>query len=241
MLPLRDTNRSSSFPVVNWAILALTGLVFLFELSLSPAALDRLFYNFGLVPSRLGLNHPAQLLAQPQPLVTLITHMFLHDGWLHILSNMWFLYIFGDNVEDRMGSGRYLVFYLLSGIIAGLVEAIFTPNEQIPAIGASGAIAGVLGAYLFMFPRARVFSVILIFIFPWFVEIPAIIFLGYWFVIQLFSGVTSLGLLETASSGGVAWWAHIGGFLFGLVFSRLFTPARQPAYPQYFPDDYPRS
>jgi membrane associated rhomboid family serine protease len=240
MLPIRDTIRSASFPVINWIILALTGLVFLFEISLSPTALSRLLYTFGLVPGRLGLNHPAQLIAQPQPLITLFTHMFLHGGWFHFLSNMWVLYIFGDNVEDRMGSGRYLIFYLVSGLIAGLVQAIFVPNGQVPAIGASGAIAGVLGAYFLMFPRARVLSLIPIFIFPWFVEIPAVIYLGFWFVSQLFSGVTSMGLPETASMGGVAWWAHIGGFLFGLIFSRLFTPPRQPVYSQYFPDDYSR-
>jgi membrane associated rhomboid family serine protease len=240
MLPLRDTIRSYSFPVVNLILIGLNALVFLFEISLSPAGLDRLISAFGLVPARLPLTSPALLLQDPESLVSLFTHMFLHGGWVHFLSNMWILYIFGDNVEDRMGSGRYLVFYLVSGLSAGLLQALIDPSSRIPSIGASGAIAGVLGAYFVLFPGARVVTLIPIFLFPWFVEIPALFFLGFWFVSQLFSGITSLG---ATNMGGVAWWAHIGGFVFGALVYRLFTPRLHPAYYrrfQQYPDEYPR-
>jgi membrane associated rhomboid family serine protease len=164
--------------------------------------------------------------------------MFLHGGWFHLLSNMWILYIFGDNVEDRMGSLRYLVFYLLGGLAAASLQILVDPTSKLPSIGASGAIAAVLGAYFLLYPRARVFTLIPIIFIPWFVEIPAVVYLGIWFVSQLFSGLASLGLPETASMGGVAWFAHIGGFAFGLLFCKLFTPARHPAFTRRYPDEY---
>ena len=238
MLPLRDTIRSYTFPVVNWILIGLNSLVFLFEVSLSPAALNRLIQAFGLVPAHLHLNNPLFLLGNPLPLVTLFTHMFLHGGWFHLLSNMWILYIFGDNVEDRMGSLRYLVFYLLGGLAAASLQILVDPTSKLPSIGASGAIAAVLGAYFLLYPRARVFTLIPIIFIPWFVEIPAVVYLGIWFVSQLFSGLASLGLPETASMGGVAWFAHIGGFAFGLLFCKLFTPARHPAFTRRYPDEY---
>jgi len=238
MIPLRDTIRSYTFPVVNWILIGLNSLVFLFEVSLSPAALNRLIQAFGLVPAHLHLNNPLALLGNPLPLVTLLTHMFLHGGWFHLLSNMWILYIFGDNVEDRMGSLRYLVFYLLGGLAAASLQILVDPTSKLPSIGASGAIAAVLGAYFLLYPRARVFTLIPIIFIPWFVEIPAVVYLGIWFVSQLFSGLASLGLPETASMGGVAWFAHIGGFAFGLLFCKLFTPARHPAFTRRYPDEY---
>ncbi len=238
MLPLRDTVRSKGFPFINWVLIGLNALVFLYELSLSVPEFDRLVMNFGLVPARLHLTNLALLLESPLPVITLFTHMFLHGGWLHFLSNMWILYIFGDNVEDRMGSGRYLVFYLLAGLAAAFSQALIDPASRIPSIGASGAIAGVLGAYLLMFPTARVITLIPFFFLPWFVEIPALAYLGFWFVSQLFSGLTALALPHATSMGGVAWWAHIGGFVFGMLLYRLFIPRRPPVYYREFPDEY---
>ncbi len=234
MIPLRDTIRSYRFPVINLLLIGANALIFLFEISLSPVMLERFIANFGLVPARLHITEPALLLAQPLALLPMLTHMFLHGGWVHFLSNMWILFIFGDNVEDRMGSGRYLVFYLLSGFASGILQAAVDPSSSVPAIGASGAIAGVLGAYFVLFPGARVVTLIPIFLFPWFVEIPAIFYLGFWFVSQLFSGIAVLG---QASMGGVAWWAHIGGFVFGALLNRIFTPRVHPAYYQRFPRD----
>ena len=235
MLPIRDTIRSYRFPIVNWLLIGANILVFFFEISLPPQALDRLIANFGLVPARLHLDGPAILLSHPVLLVPLFTHMFLHGGWLHIISNLWILYIFGDNVEDRMGPGRYLLFYLLSGLAAALTQAYIAPNSEVPSIGASGAIAGVLGAYIVLYPRARIITLILLLIIPWYAEISAFFYIGFWFLTQLFSGYSSLGTIE---SGGVAWWAHIGGFVFGVLLFRLFIPRRHPAYSRRYPDEY---
>jgi membrane associated rhomboid family serine protease len=153
----------------------------------------------------------------------ILSSMFLHGGWFHIISNLWILIIFGDNVEDRMGGMRYLIFYLLSGTAAALLQAGLYPDSPIPMIGASGAIAGVLGAYLILYPRARVASIVpIVFIFT-VIELPALIFLGFWFISQLFQGWLAL---QGADMGGVAWWAHIGGFIFGLVMVRLFVSRR---------------
>jgi membrane associated rhomboid family serine protease len=155
--------------------------------------------------------------------VTIFTAMFLHGGWFHILSNMWVLFIFGDNVEDRLGGGRYLVFYLLSGVAAGLFESFILKGSSVPMIGASGAIAGVLGAYLVLYPRARVASLVpILFIFT-IIEIPAVIFLLFWFVSQLFSGWLTL---QGSSGSGIAWWAHVGGFLFGMLAVNFFVQRR---------------
>ncbi len=219
MIPLYDTLHSRRFPLVNWLLIGLNVLVFLYELSLSPAALDRLTRTWGLVPALL-MSHPAAAW------VTIFTSMFLHGGWFHVISNMWVLFIFGDNVEDRMGGARYLVFYMLSGVAAALMETFVLPTSRVPTIGASGAIAGVLGAYLVLYPRAKVASLVpILFIFT-IIEIPAFVFLLFWFVSQLFSGWLTL---QGASGSGVAWWAHVGGFVFGMVTSGLFS-RRQPYY-----------
>ncbi|MGD8402694.1 MAG: rhomboid family intramembrane serine protease [Anaerolineales bacterium] len=207
MIPIRDTIRSRSFPLVNWVIILANAAAFYYELRIGSSALNGFINTWGLVPTRFW--------AAPQSdWVTIFSSMFLHGGWFHILSNMWILFIFGDNVEDRMGSGRYLVFYLLSGVAAALTQAFFLPNSSSPMVGASGAIAGVLGAYLLLFPRARILSLVPIFFIFTLIEIPAIVFLLFWFASQLFSGFLSLG---GASGSGVAWWAHIGGFTFGLL------------------------
>lgn len=219
MIPLYDTLRSRRFPLVNWLLIALNALVFLYELSLSPAGLDRLTRTWGLVPAFL-MEHPAE------SWITIFTSMFLHGGWFHIVSNMWVLTIFGDNVEDRMGGARYLIFYLLSGVAAALMQTFILPGSRVPTIGASGAIAGVLGAYLILYPRARVASLVpILFIFT-IVEIPAFVFLLFWFVSQIFSGWLTL---QGTAGSGVAWWAHVGGFVFGMASVALFSP-RQSYY-----------
>ncbi len=219
MLPLRDTIRSYSFPFVTWGLIALNVLAFLFEAALPPAMLERFIRVFGMVPARLFGGSPLVW-------ITLLTSMFLHGGWFHLISNMWILFIFGDNVEDRMGHGRYLAFYLLSGLAAGLLQAFVLPASWVPTVGASGAIAGVLGAYLLFFPGARVVTLMPFFFFFTFVEIPALFYLGFWFISQLYSGLFALALPMGMNAGGVAWWAHVGGFLFGLLFARRFERPR---------------
>lgn len=231
MLPIKDTIHARSFPVVNWLLIAANSLVFVFQLGLAPESLERFIYAFGLVPARFDWSNPLTYLP-------VFSHMFMHGGWLHFFSNIWTLYIFGDNVEDRMGSGRYLFFYLLGGVAAGLLQTMLATNPNLPAIGASGAIAAVLGAYLIYFPRAQVITLIPVFVFPWFVNLPAVIFLGFWFVSQLFSGVLSLAMPGGASVGGVAWWAHIGGFLFGLLMALPFA-IRRRVRRSYLDEYYP--
>lgn len=216
MFPLYDTLRSRRFPIVNWMLILLNGMVFYYELNMTEAGLNRLIHTWGLVPFQLTSN-PAVTW------ITIFTSMFLHGGWFHILSNMWILVIFGDNVEDRMGGGRYLIFYLLSGTAAALLQTYLSFASDMPMIGASGAIAGVLGAFLILFPRARIVSLVpILFIFT-LIEIPAVIFLGFWFVSQLFSGWLAL---QGADMNGIAWWAHIGGFIFGALVVTLFARRR---------------
>jgi membrane associated rhomboid family serine protease len=197
-------------------------LVFAFEISLSPSQLKGLFYAFGIVPARyLSPQGLPFLDLLKEAFWPLLTSMFLHGGWLHIIGNMWFLYLFGDNVEDRMGHLRFLFFYLCGGLCAGAVHSFTNPQSTLPTIGASGAIAAVMGAYFVMYPKARVITLIPIFFYPIFIEIPALLFLFIWFLNQVFSG--GLALLEGASFGGIAWWAHAGGFLAGLLLQFLFV------------------
>lgn len=221
MFPLYDTLRSRSFPLVNWMLIALNGVVFYYELTLGEDQLQRFMLTWGLVPSRFAAN-PAETW------ITILTSMFMHGGWFHILSNMWILAIFGDNIEDHLGGARYLIFYLLSGTAAAFLQTYLMPGSALPMVGASGAIAGVLGAYLFLFPRARIASLVPIFFIFTLVELPAVIFLGLWFLAQLFSGWLALHGAETS---GIAWWAHIGGFVFGLLTVRLV--ARRRVYRWY--------
>lgn len=215
MFPIRDNVRSHTVPIVSWLIIAANFLVFFHELSLSPQELDLFINQYGLVP--------ANLTATPSTWLPLITHMFIHAGWLHILSNMWMFFIFSDNVEDRMGSWRFLFFYLLGGIFAGLLQTSFSLGSNEPLVGASGAIAAVLGAYFLFYPRARVLTFVPVFFLPWIVPIPAAVFLGLWFVTQFFSGALALATPGGQAAGGVAWWAHVGGFLFGALAGELFT------------------
>ena len=231
MLPIKDTIRSRSFPYINWLLILINSLIFLYQINLTPTQLDVFIYRFALVPENINL-------AKPITWYSFITHIFLHGGWLHIISNMWVLYIFGDNVEDRLGSLRYLIFYLLGGISAGVLQYIFSIDASIPALGASGAIAAIMGAYLLFFPHSRVITFIPIFFFGWFVEIPSIVFLGIWFLTQLFSGLMALSTPSNMHMGGIAWWAHVGGFLFGLLLAYIFTigyRGRREYRDEYYP------
>jgi membrane associated rhomboid family serine protease len=205
--------------------------VFFYELSLGPRYLDRFLMQNGVVPALVfawpRTHEPISAIAVPY-----FTSMFLHGGWLHLIGNMWYLWIFGDNIEDRLGHFTYLIFYLLCGIGAGIFHTFLNYNTTVPSIGASGAIAGVLGAYLVSYPRARVLTLVPIFIFIQFIEIPAIIVLGFWFVIQFFSGAASFG--GSPEAGGVAYWAHVGGFLIGMILVGLFPRKDRNRYEYYW-------
>jgi len=216
MIPIRDAIRSRNFPAVNVLIISLNIIVFLWELLQGPD-LKEVFYAYGIVPLRYSNPELAAHFTNLQQYFPFLTSMFLHGGFLHIIMNMWFLHIFGDNIEDRLGHIRYFVFYLFCGVVAGLVQLFTNWNSNIPTIGASGAISGVMGAYLLFYPRSKILTLIPIFFFFQFVEIPAFIFLGFWFLLQLFSAG-----LTPKNVGGVAFWAHIGGFAAGLIFVKLF-------------------
>lgn len=231
MFPIKDTIRSKSLPVVTWLLILANGAIFFLELNLSPAGLERLILTYGLIGNRLQSDNPLTWFP-------LVSHMFLHGGWLHFLSNVWTLFIFGDNVEDRMGSIRFLIFYLFGGVTAGLLQ-VFLGAANVPSIGASGAIAAVLGAYFLFYPRSQVITFIPLFFLPWFVNIPAVVYLGFWFVSQLFSGLLSLAVPAGMSMGGIAWWAHIGGFLFGLLLAYPFLIGKRRKSHWYRDEYYP--
>jgi membrane associated rhomboid family serine protease len=216
MIPIRDTIRSQTYPVVNSLIIAVNVLVFLIELS-QGQELNKFIYVYGLVPARYSIPRISAYFTTGQQAISFLTFMFLHGGFLHLLGNMWFLYIFGDNVEDRLGHLRYVVFYLVCGLASGISHLALNWHSQIPTIGASGAIAGVMGAYFILYPRAKVLTLIPIFFFFQFLEVPAFLFLGVWFLFQFLSAAG-----PSAHMGGIAWWAHIGGFLFGIMFLKLF-------------------
>ena len=212
MIPVRDINPTHRRPVLTILIIAINVLVFLYEVMLPEQAQNARFMEWGVVPYRIV--NELDLAAA----MTLITSMFMHGGWMHILSNMLYLLIFGDNVEDALGHARYLIVYLACGVGAALAQVAVAPDSQVPAIGASGAIAGMLGAYMVFYPTARVESLVFFGFFARLVSLPAVLVLGSWFVLQFFSGVASLGITQT---GGVAWFAHIGGFVLGLVVGGL--------------------
>jgi membrane associated rhomboid family serine protease len=230
MFPLYDTIPHRHLPIAMGTIIALNGLVFLYELSLPEADLQRLFLQAGVVPARIS-NLGLYALLSPDPLLSLLSCMFLHGGWIHFLSNMWALWIFGDNVEDRLGSVRFVVFYLVTGIVATLVHVATQPFSEVPVVGASGAISGVMGTYFVLFPFARVVTLAPFGLVPLLIEVPAFVYLLLWLLIQFQSGL--LSLVAPGSVGGVAWWAHVGGFLAGALLCRLCGPARSYRYPKY--------
>ena len=212
MFPLRDVIPSRTVPFVTYLLILVNLLVFLFEASLSEPQVTRLILEYGLVPAGFTWG-------------TAVTSMFLHGGWVHVIANLWSLWIFGDNVEDRMGHGRFLIFYLLAGLIGNLAQVAAQPGSEIPLIGASGAIAGVMGAYLVLFPYSRILVLVFLVVFVDFIEIPAMFFLALWFVTQLLSGV---GQLADLPGTNVGFWAHVGGFVTGLVGVWVFRrPERQ--------------
>ena len=227
MFPIQDTVQARYFPWVTWVVIFVNALVFVYELMLPPADLEALIHVAGMVPARIG--------SEPEASWTFLTCMFLHGGWVHFIGNMWMLYLFGDNVEDRMGSARYLIFYLLCGIAAGLAHYVTNSTSTLPTIGASGAIAGVLGAYFVLFPTARVVALVPILFLPLFFEVPAVVFLGIWFLSQVLSGTVSLA--HTEYYGGVAWWAHVGGFVAGMILLPVFKKS-QAQYRRYYDDEY---
>ena len=222
MIPLHDTIPSRSWPLVTFLLIVVNVLVFLYELSLGPV-LDRFLLIYGFIPERylrIAQVDPWNLSVRFGPM---LTSMFLHGGWLHLIGNMWMLWIFGDNVEDRLGKGRYLLYYLVCGLAAVYLHYLTGPLSRIPVVGASGAIAGVMGGYFVLFPHARIVALIPIFFFLHVITVPAVLFLAFWFFMQLFNG-----MVATAASfgGGVAWWAHVGGFLAGGLMILPFRRSR---------------
>jgi membrane associated rhomboid family serine protease len=217
MIPIRDVIPSRTTPVVTVALLLLNVGVFLAAPSSSSPAFEDFVRTWGVTPASFEWS-------------TLLTSMFMHGGWMHLGSNMLFLWIFGDNVEDRMGHGRYLAFYLLCGAVAVGAQVLAEPGSSVPMVGASGAIAGVLGAYIVMFPHSRVLTLVPLFIFVTFIEVPAGILLGLWFAMQLLSGVGSMLVVQPEDMGGVAFWAHAGGFVAGVLLVFFFQrPERREA------------
>jgi len=228
MIPIKDSPRARRFPLVNVGLIVANALVFWLELTMAPARLDGFIHRFGIVPSRLWAVDFSSFWEVGAATVPVLTSMFIHGGWVHFLGNMLFLWIFGDNVEDRLGHIGYAVFYLLGGAAAAAAHVVLGGPTTVPTIGASGAIAGVMGAYLILYPRARVVTLLPVFFYAYFIEIPAWFYLGVWLLLQLFSGALSLG---AASAGGVAWWAHLGGFVAGVVLILIFPKCREHRYP----------
>ncbi len=221
MIPLRDTLRAQTYPLVNHALIGVNVLVFLVQMAQGPG-LQRFIYTYGLVPARYSVPVIREYFSTPEQLFALVSFMFLHGGFWHLLGNMWTLYIFGDNVEDRLGPLRYGLFYLLCGLASGLSHMLLNRYSNIPTIGASGAIAGVMGAYFLLYPRARILTLIPIIFIPYFIEIPAYFFLGIWFVLQFINAAGNSG-----AGAGVAWWAHIGGFVFGMALLKILQSMPQ--------------
>jgi membrane associated rhomboid family serine protease len=219
MFPLRDDNPTSITPVVTWFLIALNVLVFFYQLSLGPRDMHLFAYKFGAIPAVItGDEILPRNIATIPPFLSIFTSIFLHGGWMHLIGNMWFLWIFGNNIEEAMGGLRYLLFYLICGFLASVAHILFNLSSALPSIGASGAIAGVLGAYMMLYPRAKVLTMIFLLFFIRFLWIPAGFVLGFWFVIQVWSGSLAGG----QAGGGVAFWAHVGGFLAGVLLVGVF-------------------
>lgn len=223
MIPIRDTLPSRCVPVATYLIMGINALVFLAQFGMGSEA-DRFIYIYGLVPAKFTLPAISELFSFWGALLSFFTYMFLHGGFWHFIGNMWFLYLFGDNVEDHLGSFRFAGFYILCGIASALLHFSLNPVSTVPTIGASGAIAGVMGAYFILYPRARVLTLIPIIIIPWFIELPAFIFLGLWFLMQFFNAAGS-----TSGGSGIAWWAHVGGFIAGIILIRIVPKLPQPS------------
>jgi rhomboid family protein len=236
VLPIRDSVPARNPSIATWTLIFINAAVFLLELTMSTPALERFAQLFGVVPARY--THPYWAAAAGLPpggFLPFLTSMFLHASGLHVLGNMWTLWIFGDNVEDRMGPVRFVFFYLLCGVAASIAHCFTNPDATIPALGASGAIAGVMGAYFLLFPHSRIIVLFPVLFVPLFFELPAVTYLAWWALSQLFSGTLSLAVPGTV--GGVAWWAHVGGFAAGAVL-HLFFVGRGRAYRRLSRDEY---
>jgi membrane associated rhomboid family serine protease len=229
MIPFRDNIPSRRYPLVTLLIIIVNVLVFFYQLSLPQRALEQFIGLYGVVPAKLQLTgqYPVQVLSVT--FTALFVSMFLHGGWLHLIGNMWYLWIFGDNVEDRMGHFRFFLFYLLCGFAASSAHILFNLNSRVPSIGASGAIAGVLGAYVLSYPFARVLTLVPFLIIWPVVELPALLVLGSWFLVQLLNGSAAIAR-TSETGGGVAWWAHIGGFVAGMILLAVFAQKRPRRY-----------
>lgn len=235
MFPIRNTVPTRFPPAATWMLIAANCVVFLIEIALPARTQEWFVINFALIPARyfdpasLGIASPSLIDYLP-----FFTNMFLHGGWLHLILNMWTLWLFGPTIEDRFGSGRYLVFYLVCGVLASIAHVAFSPTSAAPALGASGAIAGVLGCYVRQFPFARIIVLVPVLFLPLFFEVPAVFFVGLWFLLQLLQGTAEL--FSPATGGGVAWWAHVGGFIAGLAFGSLPFSFRT-RYRRYYSDE----
>jgi membrane associated rhomboid family serine protease len=229
MIPVRDTAPSRYPSIMVWVLIGINVVVFVLEASFDETGIEQLLYQYGFVPAHLSVTPWS-----PAVWLTLLTSMFLHGGLPHLIGNLWTLWIFGDNIEDRMGPGRFLGFYVVCGVAAGLAHWAADPHSAIPTIGASGAISGVMGAYLVLYPRSRIVMLFPIFFLPYFFQIPAVVYLGIWFIAQVAGG--SAAVATESTGAGVAFWAHAGGFVAGIVLHRLFLRPRS-WYRPFQPDE----
>jgi membrane associated rhomboid family serine protease len=220
MIPYKDDNPTTHFPIITILLIAINTLIFLYQIASGPDS-RTMIYSYGAIPYELF--HGKEGIG-PSTTVTLLTSMFLHGGFIHLAGNMLYLWIFGNNIEDKLGIFRFILFYILCGVIAAYTHAISEPSSMIPMIGASGAISGILGAYLILFPRARIHTLIFFGFFIQVIKVPAIIVIGFWIIIQFINGILSKGLY---AGGGVAWFAHIGGFFAGVLLIKLFIKKRR--------------
>ena len=234
MIPIRNAVPSRYPPGITWILIATNFLVFLFQDSLSPYEFELLLRQFALIPAHYSEVASGETDLDAVDILPLFSMMFLRGGWLHLILNMWTLWLFGPTIEDRLGHGRYLAFYLACGLAASVAHVMFNPTSIVPALGASGAIAGILGGYMRLFPLARVVVVVPILFIPLFFEVYAFAFIGLWFLLQLLQ--STMELLLPPSSGGVAWWAHVGGFVAGFALGPLLVRSEQ-RYRVYYPDE----
>jgi membrane associated rhomboid family serine protease len=235
MFPITNSVPSRNPAIVTWTLIAINCAVFLFQVSLGPRGLEEFVNEYALIPARYFapvVYGYGQL--GPGDFLPFLTMTFLHGGWLHLILNMWTLYLFGRTVEDRLGPARYLAFYLACGLLAAATHAAFNPTSVVPALGASGAIAGIMGCFIRMFPRAQIIVLLPILFLPLFFELPAFVFMGLWFLLQVLQGAADL--ITSSSGAGVAWWAHVGGFIAGLALGPLLTRPQQ-RYRTYYGDE----
>ena len=228
MVPLRDDNPTSSTPYITYVLILLNSIIFLFQITLTPPALQQFFDRWALVPIQLTTSFNGAPTSLDAEWITLVTSQFLHGSPVHIGGNMLYLWVFGNNIEDQLGKVKFVIFYLGCGALAGLSQWVFAPLSEVPTVGASGAIAGVMGAYVLRFPRANILTLVPLVFLITTIRVPALFFLGFWFIQQTFYGIASLGAEVNMGSGGIAYWAHAGGFVFGLILGPLLGLMNRP-------------